>query len=130
MEHWQRVWRVGIAPQLSPSALAALRLALVRDDARLMQGRTMAPPPLPGLENAEVEAACAVGWAGWHGDGHHAVSQLERYFERVCSAADEALGEPAAARTFLDWYDAAPRGVMRRRLLAEVDHALNRRLAA
>jgi hypothetical protein len=125
MQHWQRVWRCGIAPQLTPAALAALRQALLRDDPRLMQGRTMAPPPLPGLEDAEVEAACAIGWAGWHGEGHGRIAALERYFDRVCSEVDDVLGEPGAARAFLDWYDTAPRAVMRQMLLNEVNQVLN-----
>jgi hypothetical protein len=125
VQRWQYVWRRGIAPQLGVAALTSLRLALSRDDPRLMQGHTMAPPPLPGLEDAEVEAACAVGWAGWHGEGHARVAALERYFDRVCCEADDFLGEPGAARAFLDWYDAAPRGVMRQLLLAEVNQVLN-----
>lgn len=129
MQRWQQVWRRGIAPQLSGSALAGLRLALVHDDRRLMQGRTMAPPPLPGLEEADIEAACAIGWAGWHGDGqgegHDRVAALERYFDRVCSTADGLLGEPGAARDFLDWYDGTPRPVMRRLFLDEINQLLN-----
>ena len=40
----------------------------------------MVPPPLPGLEEAAVEAACAVGLAGWRGEAHATVADLERYF--------------------------------------------------
>ena len=79
---------------------------------------------MPGLEEAEVEAACAIGWAGWHGEGHGQVASLERYFDRVCSRTDDLLGEPGAARVFLDWYDAAPRSVMRGMLLREIDRVV------
>jgi hypothetical protein len=125
MERWQRIWRDGLAPRLSQRGLEALRSALGRDDPRLMQGRTMTPPPLVGLEDAEVEAACALGFCGWHGDGCDTVGALEAYFDEVCTAADEALGEPAACRHFLDWFDATPRRTMRRLLLAEVRRALS-----
>jgi hypothetical protein len=124
MHLWQRVWRRGLAPQLGRSALLALRQSLIRDDARLVQGRTMTPPPGIGLDDARVEGACALGWAGWQGEGRGTVAELERYFERVCRAADEALGEPGACRHFLDWFDTTPRLVMRRLLLAEVERGL------
>ena len=130
MNSWQRVWRFGIAPQLSDAALGAIRRALLTDDSRLLQGRTMTPPPLVGLDCAAVEGACAIGWAGWQGEGRATVAALERYFDRICSAADEALGEPAACRHFLDWFDATPRPLMRRLLLAEIERTLSRRRAA
>ena len=147
MERWQRIWRNGLAPRLSRRGLQTLRTALVRDDPRLVQGRTMTPPPLLGLRDAEVEAACALGLCGWHGDGCTTVGSLEAYFDELCTAADAALGEPAACRPssgpvrstaspgsicepaacrhFLDWFDAAPRYTMRRLLLAEVERALD-----
>jgi hypothetical protein len=130
MERWQHVWQFGIAPQLTESGLHALRQALVRDDPRLVQGRTIIPPPLVGLDDAEVEAACAVGWTGWQGDGVSRVADLERYFERICSTADEALGEPGACRHFFDWFDATPRATVRRWMLRAVDAALNQGLVA
>ena len=124
MQAWQHVWRRGIATHLSTPGLRALRTALLRDDHRLVQGRTMVPPPLPGLEAATVEAACAVGLAGWRGEMHATVGDLERYFDRVCSATDAALGEPGACRRFLDWFDLTPRPAMRRLLLDEVNRCL------
>jgi hypothetical protein len=124
MQLWQRVWREGLAPLLSERGLQALRRALVRDDPNLVQGRTMTPPPLAGLEDAEVETACALCYTAWHGDGCNTVGALEAFFEQTCSAADLALGEPAACRHFLDWFDATPRPAMRRQLLNEVEVAL------
>lgn len=125
MATWQNVWREGIVPQLSAQGLRALQKALNRNDNRLLQGRTVTPPPLAGLEEAEVEGCCAVGWAGWQGQGCQTVGELERFFERVCSAADDALGEPGACRHFLDWFDRTPRPVMRKALLAEIELALH-----
>lgn len=124
MERWQRVWREGLAPRLSHRGLEALKTALIRDDPRLVQKRTMTPPPLLGLQDAEVEAACALGLCGWHGDGCTTVGALEAYFNELCTATDADLGEPAACRHFLDWFDATPRYAMRRQLLAEVERAL------
>ena len=124
MERWQRVWRDGVAPRLSNRALQALKTALLRDDPRLIQNRTMSPPPLLGLHEAEVEAACALGVCGWHGDGCMTVGALEAYFDELCTLVDADLGEPAACRYFLDWFDATPRYTMRRLLLAEVERTL------
>ena len=125
MERWQRVWRDGLAPRMSRRGLEVLRTALTRDDPRLVQGRSMTPPPLVGLQDAEVEAACALGFCGWHGDGCDTVGALDAYFDELCTSADESLGEPAACRYFLDWFDATPRHTMRRLLLAEVRRALH-----
>jgi hypothetical protein len=56
-----------------------------------------------------------------------AVGQVEEHFARCCYQADQNLGEPAACRWFLNWFDAAPRDEMRRELLAEVERELGRR---
>ena len=69
MESWRQVWRDGFAPVLSSAGLDALRGALGRDDPRLIQGSTSTPPPLMCVRDWPVEAACALGFCGWQGDG-------------------------------------------------------------
>lgn len=127
MEKWRRVWRLGIAPQLSRNALAALESALVRDDPRLLQGTVTAPPPLDANWECQVVGACAVGLCGWLGEGHAQVGAVEDYFTAVAEAADAAFGEAAACRFFFNWFDDVPRATMRRELLAEVRRALGER---
>lgn len=129
MESWRKVWRDGIAPQLTPEALDVLRSALLSDDARLLQGATTTPPPLQCVQDWPVEACCVLGFCGWQGDGLETVAEVEQYFAETCFEADRMLGEPAAVRWFLNWYDETPRDEMRRLLLAEVNHALARRRA-
>jgi hypothetical protein len=128
MELWKRIWRLGLAPQLSDLGLAALRRGLTRDDEHLVQGMTSAPPALDVFADAAVEAACALGYCGWKGEGHQTVGDLATFFERVCASADEALGEPGICRHFLAWFDETPRRPMRRELLREVDRALKQRV--
>jgi hypothetical protein len=128
MEAWRKVWREGVVPQLSTAGLEALRLGLTTDDARLLQGATTTPPPLQSVQDWAVEAACAVGFCGWQGDGMETVAEVEEFFARVCFEADQALGEPAACRWFLNWFDETPRDEMRRQLLGEVTRALAQRL--
>jgi hypothetical protein len=128
MESWRKVWREGMAPQLSPAGLEALRRALVSDDARLIQGATTTPPPLQCVQDWPVEAACVLGFCGWQGDRLETVAQVEEFFARACFEADQRLGEPAACRWFLNWYDETPREEMRRQLLVEVNRALAQRL--
>ena len=127
MESWRKVWREGLEPLLSPSSLEALRRGLVHDDPRLLQGATTTPPPLQCVQDWPVEAACALGYCGWEGDGLETVAEVEEYFARMCFEIDQRLGEPAACRWFLNWYDETPRDEMRRLLLAEVNRALARR---
>jgi hypothetical protein len=118
------VWRRGIAPQMSRAGLEALRRALAADDPRLVQGATLAPPPLHQFADQPVEAACALAYPGWQAEGCATVGEAEHAFARLCDRIDQALGVPGATRLFLAWYDETPRAEMRRLLLAEVEHSL------
>jgi hypothetical protein len=130
MESWRKVWREGVAPLLSTASLEALRQALSTDDARLIQGATTTPPPLQCVQDWPVEAACALGFCGWQGDGLETVAEVEEFFARMCFEIDQRLGEPAACRWFLNWFDETPRDEMREQLLAEVQRALGQRRSA
>ena len=129
METWRQVWRDGVAPQLSTAGLEALRKALVGDDERLLQGATTSPPPLQCVRDWAVEGACVIGYCGWQGDGLETVSQVEEFFAQVCFEVDKALGEPAACRWFLNWFDDTPRALVRGLLLCEVNRTLAQRSA-
>ena len=128
METWRLVWRNGFVPALSLAGLLALRDALRGDDPRLVQGATTTPPPLMCVQDWPVEAACALGFCGWQGDGLGTVGEVEEHFAKCCFEADHRLGEPAACRWFLNWFDDAPRSEMRSELLAEVELALATRV--
>ena len=130
MESWRKVWRDGLAPLISTAGLEALATALCNDDARLLQGATTTPPPLQCVQDWPVEGACALGYCGWVGDGLETVAEVEEYFARLCFEVDQRLGEPAACRWFLNWFDETPREEMRRLLLAEVNRSLAQRQSA
>jgi len=127
MENWRHVWREGFAPIISNTALEALRDALSSDDPRLIQGSTTVPPPLMCVQDWPVEAACALGYCGWQGDDLETVGQVEEFFARLCCEADQRLGEPAACRWFLNWFDDTPRAEMRAELAAEAELTLAER---
>jgi hypothetical protein len=127
---WQQVLRDGIFPGLSTAALEALRDGLADDDSRILQGATTTPPPLACVQDWPVEAACAIGFAAWQGDRLETVGAVEEAFARVCFEADQRLGQPAAVRWFLNWFDDTPRPRAVRELLAEVEAELARRNAA
>jgi hypothetical protein len=127
MEMWKKVWRDGLAPLLSATELEALHHGLARDDRRLIQRSTCCPPPSEVFHEEAVEGACALGYCGWQADRLATVGQVEQFFIETCVAADERLGEPAACRHFLNWFDETPRPEMRRGLLAEVNRALDQR---
>jgi hypothetical protein len=130
MESWRKVWRDGLAPHFSTAGIEALRRALATDDPRLVQGATTVPPPLLCVHDWPVEAACVLGFCGWQGDGLQTVAEVEEYFARLCFEADKAMGEPAACRWFLNWFDDCPRTEARRELLAEVNRNLAQRRSA
>jgi hypothetical protein len=125
---WQRVFRDGIAPQLSIHGLLALQQGLSLDDRALIQGATTSPPPLRAVLDWPVEAACALAYAGWRGDGLESVGEIEDFFARLCWEADKALSEAAAVRHFLNWFDGTERTEMRRLFMAEVQPILAERL--
>lgn len=127
---WRTVWREGFAPVLSTAGLTALRDALAKNDDRITQGSTTTPPPLMCVQDWPVEAACAIGFCGWQGDGLETVGEVEEHFARCCFEADQRLGEPAACRWYLNWFDDTPRGEMLRELLSEVERELDRRREA
>ena len=124
MELWAKVWREGVEPLLTGEGLEALRQALVSDDARLQQGVTTTPPPLMCVQDWPVEGACALGYCGWIGDQLETVGEVEEFFARVCFEVDCRMGEPAACRWFLNWFDETPRAEMRTKLLAEVNRSI------
>src|SRR4051794_17853290 len=129
MESWRKVWREGVEPLLSTQALEVLRCGLASDDPRLQQGATTTPPPLQCVQDWPVEAACALGYCGWQGEGLETVAEVEEFFARMCFEVDQRLGEPAACRWFLNWFDETPRDEMRAELVGEVNLALAQRQA-
>lgn len=130
METWRQVWRDGFVPIIPLDSLKFLRDAVARDDSRLTQGSTTTPPPLMCVADWPVEAACALGYCGvneFGGFGTAKVGQVEEIFAKLCFQADQRLGEPAACRHFLNWFDDTPRDEMRREMLAELTLAIEQR---
>jgi hypothetical protein len=124
MEAWRTVWRRGFAPGLMTEGLESLRQALVDDDIRLIQSATTQPPANERLLGCQADAACAVTFCGWQGEQLSTVGQLDVFFNRICFEADCRLGDSAASRWFLNWYDHTPRDEMRQALLPEVEREL------
>lgn len=126
MESWRKVFRDGFAPQISTEGLEALREALETDDPRLLQGETTQPAPMAHYRDWPTEAACAITFTGWHGK-EFTVIEAHEYFAELCFHADQLIGEYAACRYFLNFWDEVPREQACRELLAEVNHILSER---
>lgn len=124
MEAWKKVWREGVAPELSIDALKAIRKAILEDDPRLLQGATTSPPPLTCVKDWPCEGACLFGYAGWVAEGLETVGQVEDYFTQVSYRADVRLQEPGVIRHFLNWFDDTPRDKVRSLLLPEINAAI------
>lgn len=124
MESWRIVWRNGFAKVLPLDGLVSLAEALRVDDQRLSQGSTTTPPPLMCVQDWPCEGADAIGWTKYKGDTQVSVGDVTAHFGAMCIDADAALGEPAACRWFLNWFDDTPRDEMRRELLPEVERAI------
>lgn len=138
-KNWRKVWREGFVPNLATPALVALRDALRNDDPRLTQGSTTTPPPLMCVQDYPVEAGCALGYmgaatlGGFHDHGKNpnaaTVGDVNLFFARCCFDADQRLGEAAACRFFLTWFDDEARPVVLADLAAEITAELERREA-
>jgi hypothetical protein len=126
-EAWRYVFRNGFAPGISDEGLRTLLWGLENDDPRLIQGATTSPPPLMCVMDWPVEAACALGYVSWLGDGCELVGDVQEEFSRACFEADQRLGEPAGCRHYLNWFDDTPRDIVRRLLTQEVKRELNGR---
>ena len=148
MEPWRNVWRNGAAPVLSTDSLKALHLALASDDPRLVQRMTTSPPPMVCTADWPVVAACLLAYPGVCELGGFCqevnpdrtlalptreraarVEEVEEYFAQLCYEIDARMGETAACRWLLNYFDETPRAVAFRELLAEVDLALEQRRA-
>src|SRR5579871_3896835 len=108
MEGWRKAWREGFGPALSTKGLQELLRALQGDDERLIQGATTSPQWRPSFPDAQVQAACAVAFSAWQGEGMNQVDEIEEFVSSTCFEADERLGEPGASRRFLNWFDRTP----------------------
>ncbi len=77
MESWRKVWREGFGPALPTRGLQALIRALQFDDLRLIQGATTSPHWQPSFPREQVQAACAVAFGAWQGEGLNRVDEIE-----------------------------------------------------
>ena len=127
MESWREAWRNGFAVVLPLDGLLSLRDALRDDDARLLQGATTKPPPLMCVQDWPCEGGDAISWTRYCGDASVTVGDVEEHFAKMCFDVDQKIGEPAACRWFLNWFDDTPRAEMRRELVAEVELAIQAR---
>ena len=124
LEKWQDVWRRGFGPTLPLAGLENLRDALMANDERLIQSATTLPQALHCVRDWQCEGACAVSFAGWLAGELDTVGEVEEFFARACFECDQLLGEPAACRFFLNWFDDTPRPIVLKELLVEVEQTL------
>ena len=127
MESWRMVWRDGFAPVLSTDGLERSGRPYAKTIRTSAKGATTTPPPLACNSERALEGCCSIGWCGWKGEKLETVGEVEEFFARSCFEADQLLGEPAACRWFLNWFDDTPRQQMRLELLAEVERTLEQR---
>lgn len=124
MEDWRACWRKGILPQFTARELRSLRDALAAGCRFVIQGGTTMPPPLLAVEDWDVEGCCPVGFLAAAKSGLTKVGEVEAAFTRACLRCDEALGEAAGVRHFLNWWDEGEREHVSAALVAEIDFNL------
>ena len=118
MESWRLVWRDGFVPVISTAGLESPAGCVAGRRSAAHAGQHHHPAPAScacrtGRSKPPVPSATAAGRA----IDLDTVGEVEEFFARVCFEADQRLGEPAACRWFLNWFDDTPRDEMRRELL-------------
>lgn len=107
----EKVLREGFLPQWDTVILDLLADSLRDDDHQLLQGATTCPPPMSCVRDWPCEGACFVSAAHWLAGLSNKVGDVGEAFARACFEADKRLGEPAACRYFLNYWDDTPRRI-------------------
>jgi hypothetical protein len=105
MQSWKMVLRDGFIPQWDDATLERAVVALEADIPFLTQGSTTTPPPLMCVQDWKLEACDLIAYCSVADPTDCTVGEAEEGFARSCFDADQRLGEPAACRWFLNWYD-------------------------
>lgn len=137
------VFKKGFAPSISTGALKFLLAGCRANDPRLAQGKTCRPVPSEVTGDWPADEACGMGYCGVYEAGgfcpaelhssplerrfYASVGEVEEYFARLCHAADTRMGEPAACRWFLNWFDDTDRREALHTLACWVGHVLDER---
>lgn len=109
IERAREVLRAGLLPQWDAAIVAATLEAIEKDDPRLVQGSTCTPPPLMCVQDWPVEAVDILGIGALVSGQVRNVAEAEEVFARSCFEIDKRMGEAAACRWLLNWWDSAPR---------------------
>lgn len=132
IETWRRVWRDGFLPHIQTEELIKAMEMFAADDPRITQGSTTTPPPLMAVQDWPIEAGCLIGLFGAIRNGGFQVAtvgEAEECFAQLCYHADQNLGEVAACRWLLNWFDDTPRPIVIREMLSELNRAIAERTA-
>lgn len=124
-----QTWKDGFAVDLCCDQLVILRDALARGELRLLQGQSTEPQPLRGNLDRSILAADAVVYPHWRYTFGvvETVGAASEVFAACCFNADQYLGEPAACRAFLNFWDDTPREEAFAALLAAVQEVIAER---
>jgi hypothetical protein len=145
---WQKTFRKGILPALYElaggrvgyaKALRAVEYYLLGDhDETMCQGNTTralgdghSVSDFPGRGGSPCDSACFVGYLVWKGGvvkpkrDRATINEVEEAFAQMCFLTDKYMGEPAACRWFLNWFDETPWSSVQQPLLREVMRALS-----
>lgn len=130
MESWKLVLRTGFLPLWKTEVLERAVALMKADSPFLTQGSTTTPPPLMCVQDWPAEACDIVAYCSVDDAFSCTVGQVEEGFAKSCFGADTALGEPAACRWFLHFWDDTPRGECFRLVIEEFERELESRRAA
>lgn len=129
LESWRLVLRDGFLPGWSSDVLEKAIVLLEADSPKIVQGSTTTPPPLMCMQDWAVEACDIVAFCSTPDCLEATVGQAEEGFARACFETDSRLGEPAACRWFLRFFDDTPRAEVFRLLIEEFKLELSKRIS-
>jgi len=117
----------GITSLLTRPVLRKLQQIVQADDTRLLQGRSIEPPPIAAPPAASTlgsapEGGCLLTLVGILA-GYSTVGEALDYSAKLQLDLRETFGDLAVDK-FMDWYDATPRAQLLRVLDSELATAL------
>lgn len=130
MEAWRYCLQHGLLPLLEADTIGAMLAAL--QGGQVAPGDTCIPEPLQANADLPVTECCIMALPGLlaHGGfGQATVGQVETAFARLCGQVDARLGQPAATRYLINWFDETPPAVSLPLVAEELRIEIQRRTA-
>lgn len=123
MEHWQKAWHKGIAPQIPLATLKTLKAALETNDPFVITGVncTQMTAHVTGMKpSTKLTGCCPLAFCGWVDHNLTDPVEISKFMTKVAHEADNLTNGFGVTGDFISWVDKGPREEVLSKLLIEV----------